>query len=328
MMDINIHAATARRAFLQRSAFSIGSIAFGQLLADAAPPAPIRAGMPGALPVLHKPQRIKRIIHLCMAGGPSQLETFDWKPELKKLHGQPFPSSFTNGQQLAQLQNTPLLARGPFTEFTRHGKSGIEISSLLPNIARHADKLAVIRSMVTEQINHDPAHAFFNSGSILKGRPSMGSWLLYGLGSESRDLPGFVVLASQGSSDGVQPVSARQWSAGFLPTRYQGVPFQAKGDAVHYVASPGSNPRNLEEKLVQSINAINRERAVQTLDPEAATRIAQYEMAFRMQLSVPELTDMKDESVQNHESPTPSIKSQGGTCCVPAASQAVWMSTQ
>jgi len=295
MMDVNIHAATARRAFLQRSAFSIGSIALGQLLAEAAPPATPRIGMPGALPFLHKPQRIKRIIHLCMAGGPSQLETFDWKPELKKLHGQPFPSSYTNGQQLAQLQNTPLLARGPFTEFSRHGKSGIEISSLLPNIARHADKLAVIRSMVTEQINHDPAHAFFNSGSILKGRPSMGSWLLYGLGSESRDLPGFVVLASQGSSDGVQPVSARQWSAGFLPSRYQGVPFQAKGDAVHYVASPGGNPRNLEEKLIQSINAINRERAAQTLDPEAATRIAQYEMAFRMQLSVPELTDMKDE---------------------------------
>jgi hypothetical protein len=150
-----------------------------------------------------------------MAGGPSHLESFDYKPQLKALHGKPFPESFTKGQQLAQLQNTPLIARGPFVEFAKHGKSGQEISSLFPGAASIADEIAIVRSMVTEQINHDPAQAFMNSGSILKGRPSMGSWLVYGLGAETDSLPGFVVLMSQTKGGGIQPVSARQWSAGF-----------------------------------------------------------------------------------------------------------------
>ena len=231
-----------------------------------------------------------------MAGGPSQFESFDWKPELKRLHGQPFPESFTKGQQLAQLQNTVLKARGAFTDFKKYGQSGQEISSLFPHTAGIADDLCIIRSMVTEQINHDPAQAFMNSGSILKGRPSMGSWLLYGLGSESQNLPGFIVLMSQAKGyNGAQPVSARQWSAGFLPSKYQGILFQSRGDAVHYVGNPDGVCQSTQRLVVDEINRLNLIAANDHLDPEAATRIAQYELAFRMQSSVPELTDFRDE---------------------------------
>ncbi len=149
-----------------------------------------------------------------MAGGPSHMDTFDYKPELNRIHGQPFPASFTNGQQLAQLQNTKLLARGSSFGFSRCGLSGQMISDLLPYTQQIADDICIIRSMHTEQINHDPAHAFMNSGSVVKGRPSMGSWMLYGLGAETDNLPGYVVLMSHGPSGGEQPVSARQWSAG------------------------------------------------------------------------------------------------------------------
>ena len=185
-----------------------------------------------------------------MAGGPSHLESFDYKPELKRIDGQPFPASFTKGQQLAQLQNTELKARGPFVEFKKHGKSGQEISNIFPAIAGIADDICIVRSMHTDQINHDPAHAFMNSGSIIKGRPSMGSWLLYGLGAETDDLPGFVVLTSQGKS-GLQPISARQWSSGFLPTRFQGILFQSKGQAVHYVGNPEGVCQSTQRQVIE-----------------------------------------------------------------------------
>src|SRR5260370_17770646 len=168
-----------------------------------------------------------------MAGGPYQLESFDYKPEVKRIHGQPFPQSFTKGQQLAQLQNTELKARGPFIEFKKHGQSGQEISDLFPHIAEIADDICIVRSMHTEQINHDSAHAFMNTGTTIKGRPSMGSWLLYGLGADTDNLPGFIVLTSRGRS-GLQPVSARQWSSGFLPSRFQVILFHSLGEAVHY----------------------------------------------------------------------------------------------
>src|SRR3954451_9943533 len=227
-----------RRAFLGQSAFSLGGMALAGLLGREAAGADRTSGkLSGAVNPLHVPARARRVIHLCMAGGPSQHESFDFKPELKRLDGQPFPDSFTRGQQLAQLQGTVLKARGAFCDFHKHGQSGQEISDLFPNIAEIADDIAIVRSMQTEQINHDPAHAFMNSGSILKGRPSMGSWLLYGLGSESEDLPGFIVLTSAGKT-GQQPVSARQWSAGILPSKFQGIQFQSKGDAVHYVGNP------------------------------------------------------------------------------------------
>ena len=184
-----------RRTFLGRAAYGLGGIALASLLDPkmfgSAAAAEAVKGWKGIVDPPHFPVRAKRIIHLCMAGGPSHLESLDFKPELKKIHGQPFPESFTKGQQLAQLQNTELKARGPFVEFKKHGQSGQEISDLFPKIGEIADDICIVRSMHTEQINHDPAHAFMNSGSIIKGRPSMGSWLLYGLGAETDNLPGY-----------------------------------------------------------------------------------------------------------------------------------------
>ena len=242
----------------------------------------------------HLPVKARRVIHLCMAGGPSQFESFDYKPRLKELHGKPFPESFTKGQQLAQLQNMVLKARGPSCGFHRHGQSGQEISDLFPHIAGIADKICIVRSMTTEQINHDPAHAFMNTGSIIKGRPSMGSWLLYGLGAETDDLPGFIVFTSAGAT-GQQPVSARQWSAGILPSKFQGIQFQSRGDAVHYITNPPGIDRSTQRMSVEEINRLNGMLAEDRLDPEIQTRIAQFELAFRMQASVPELTDFGSE---------------------------------
>ncbi len=287
-----------RRTFLGRAAFGLGGMALASLLDPGllrAAEAPVtNTRWKGLIHPAHFPIRAKRIIHLYMAGGPSHLESFDFKPKLKELDGKPFPDSFTNGQQLAQLQNTQLRARGPFCEFKKCGKSGLEISTLFPNIGEVADDLCVIRSMHTEQINHDPAHAFMNAGSQIKGRPSMGSWLLYGLGAETQDLPGFVVLTSAGKT-GAQPVSARQWSSGFLPTRFEGIQFQSKGDAVHYVGNPDGVCQSTQRQVVEEIKRLNGMLAEERIDPEIQTRISQYEMAFRMQASVPELTDFSQE---------------------------------
>jgi Protein of unknown function (DUF1501) len=284
-----------RRAFLGQSAFGLGGMALAGLLGHESAGADRTSGkLSGAVNPLHVPARARRVIHLCMAGGPSQHESLDYKPELKRLDGQPFPDSFTRGQQLAQLQGAVLKARGPFCEFHKHGQSGQEISDLFPNIAGIADDIAIVRSMQTEQINHDPAHAFMNSGSILKGRPSMGSWLLYGLGAETADLPGFIVLMSRGKT-GLQPVSARQWSAGCLPSRFQGIQFQSKGEAVHYVGNPEGVCQSTQRQVVEEVNRLNGLLAEDRLDPEIQTRISQYEMAFRMQASVPELTNFEAE---------------------------------
>ena len=281
----------SRRTFLKKSFAGLGGIALSQF-ADAKGSAslPMIQQQGG----LHFPAKAKRVIHLCMAGGPSHLESFDPKAELNKLNGQPFPESFTKGQQLAQLQGAKLIARGSFTGFKKYGQAGIEISDLFPYTAAIADEICVVRSMVTEQINHDPAHAFMNSGSILKGRPSMGSWLLYGLGSDSQNLPGYVVMVSRGDFPD-QPISSRQWSAGFLPSRFQGVQFQSKGDAVHYVGSPEGVCQSTQRQVIEEVQRINGMLREHRYDPEIETRIAQYEMAFRMQSSVPELTDMKGE---------------------------------
>jgi len=288
-----------RRTFLGRAAYGIGGIALGALLdpkliGSARAAAANNEGWKGIVSPPHFPVRAKRVIHLCMAGGPSHLETFDFKPELKRIDGKPFPESFTKGQQLAQLQNTELKARGPFTEFKKHGQSEQEISDLFPHIAGIADEICIVRSLHTEQINHDPAHAFMNTGTTIKGRPSMGSWLLYGIGAETEDLPGFVVLTSAGKT-GQQPVSARQWSNGFLPSRFQGVQFQSKGAPVHYVGNPEGVCQSTQRQVVEEINRLNGILAEERIDPEIQTRITQYEMAFRMQTSVPELTDFKKE---------------------------------
>ena len=288
-----------RRTFLGRAAYGLGGIALASLLnprlVGSAAVAEAGDHWRGIINPPHFPIRARRIIHLCMAGGPSHLETLDFKPKLKELHGKPFPESFTKGMQLAQLQNTELKARGPFCVFKKFGQSGQEMSALLPQIGSLADEICIVRSMHTEQINHDPAHAFMNTGSIIKGRPSMGSWLLYGLGAETDNLPGFIVLTSAGKT-GQQPVSARQWSAGFLPSKFQGIQFQTKGDAVHYVGNPEGVCQSTQRQVVEEINRLNGILAEERLDPEIQTRISQYELAFRMQSSVPELTDFTKET--------------------------------
>ena len=287
-----------RRTFLGRAAYGLGGMALAcllepKLVGTAKADAPIERWQ-GIIRPPHFPVRAKRVIHLCMAGGPSHLESFDFKPELKRIDKQPFPESFTKGQQLAQLQNMTLKARGPFVDFQKHGQSGQEISELFPHIAGIADDICIVRSMHTEQINHDPAHAFMNAGSIIKGRPSMGSWLLYGIGAETQELPGFVVLTSAGKS-GLQPVSARQWSSGFLPSKFQGILFQSKGDAVHYVGNPVGVCQSTQRQVIEEIKRLNGMLEQEQIDPEIQTRISQYQLAFRMQTSVPELTDFSKE---------------------------------
>jgi len=289
-----------RRTFLRNAAYGLGGLALASLLdpglltgAQAAAVAK-NGKWRGIVNPPHYPIRARRIIHLCMAGGASHLESFDYKPKLKELDGKPFPESFTKGQQLAQLQGAELKARGPFCEFKKWGKSGQEISTLFPHIGSIADKICIVRSMHTEQINHDPAHAFMNSGSIIKGRPSMGSWLLYGLGAETDDLPGFVVLTSRGKS-GLQPISARQWSSGFLKSKFQGILFQSKGNPVHYVGNPDGVCQSTQRQVIEEINRLNGFANDDHYDPEIQTRISQYELAFRMQTSIPELTNFKSE---------------------------------
>ncbi len=288
-LDPTAHALSVnRRTFFSQSAYGLGGMALASLMQEA------QGGIAGAMLKPHFPVKAKRVIFLCMAGGPSHLEIFDWKPKLKELDGKAFPESFTKGQQLAQLQGAELKARGAFCEFKKWGQSGQEISELFPHLGSVADDLCIIRSMKTEQINHDTAHAFLNTGSIIKGRPSMGSWLLYGLGCETSDLPGFVVLTSAGKT-GQQPVSARQWSAGVLPSKYQGIQFQSKGQPVHYLGSPDGVCQSMQRQVVDEVKRLNGILAEEKLDPEIQTRILQYEMAFKMQSSVPDLIDMKSE---------------------------------
>jgi hypothetical protein len=247
------------------------------------------------------PQRAKRVIWLTMAGGPSQFETFDPKPKLAELHGEAMPESLTRGQQLAQLQGQRLVCHAPQFPFAKFGKNQTEICSLFPHIGSVVDEICLIRSMTTDAINHDPAHMFMNTGAQIAGRPSMGAWVNYGLGSEAENLPGFVVMVSTGPGRSPQPIATRQWSSGFLPSRFQGVQLHGRGDAVHYLANPGRVSRAQQGADVTAINALNRQHDAFVHDPEIATRIAQYEMAFQMQASVPELTDLRGEEARTLE---------------------------
>jgi len=291
--------AETRRSFLGRASQGLSAVALSSLLApNLATAAPSR-GIFGANTPL--PQKAKRVIWLTMAGGPSQLETFDPKPKLGELHGQPMPESLTKGQQLAQLQGQKLTCFAPQHPFASYGKNNIEICSLFPQIGSVIDDICLIRSMTTDAINHDPAHMFMNTGSQIAGRPSMGSWVTYGLGAESSDLPGFVVLTSLGRGGQNQPIAGRQWSSGFLPSRYQGVQLRSKGDPVLYLTSPGDISRSQQHADISAINQLNAQHADLVDDPEIATRIAQYEMAFQMQASVPDLMDVKNETAETLE---------------------------
>ncbi|MFP6604070.1 MAG: DUF1501 domain-containing protein [Pirellulaceae bacterium] len=278
-----------RRSFLSQTGIGLGATALGGLLGkDGIGAEPGVAGIPH-----HRP-KAKRVIFLCMAGGPSHLETFDYKPKLAELDGKPMPASFTKGQPIAQLQGQSLKCQGPLVKFRKHGKSGMEISDFLPWHAKMADDICVLRSLVTEQINHDPAHTFMNTGTGISGRPSMGSWINYGLGSTSENLPGFVVLTSVGGRN-PQPIAQRQWSAGFLPGRFQGVELNSVGNPVHYVRNPAGVNHVEQRSVVETIAALNRKRNVTLQDPEVETRTKAYELAFKMQMSIPELVDFSGE---------------------------------
>lgn len=301
---MNLPSIVARRSFLQRGGLSLGSMALGSLLArspyasatDGQASAISKEMTRGIIQPLHFPPRAKRVIWLYMAGGMSHLDTFDYKPKLAELNGQPMPESFTAGQQIAQLQGQKLNCFAPQHPFQKWGQAGHEISTIWPELAsKCADDLCIVRSLHTEAINHDPAHTFMNTGSMISGRPAMGSWLLYGLGAEAENLPGFVVMVSTGKYGQKQPIAARQWHSGFLPSRYQGVEFRSTGDPVLYVGRPEGVSSQRQHDLVDTISQLNRIEGAHAADPEIETRISQYELAFRMQTSVPELMDVSGE---------------------------------
>jgi hypothetical protein len=288
----------SRRAFLGRTSLGLGGIALAGYLRPrrtCAAEVEGSAKLGGLAELPHFPAKAKRVIFLCMAGGPSHLELFDHKPALAKLDGQPMPESFTRGQPIAQLQGAKLRCLGPQAKFEKVGASGQEISELLPFTRSIADKICIIRSLHTDQINHDPAHTVMNTGTSLSGRPSMGAWITYGLGSECDNLPGFVVLTSVGGRN-PQPVASRMWGSGFLPGKFQGTPFHSQGDAVHFIRNPAGVSRSQQGDVASVVAELNRQRGRLEDDPDAETRIAQLELAFQMQMSVPELMDISDET--------------------------------
>src|SRR6476661_5541662 len=273
-----------RRSFLGAAARGIGSIALAAMID---PRLARGAGTTtqssvlnpqsskGVINPLHFAPKAKRIIHLYMAGGPSHLETFDYKPKLTEMTGKPMPDSFTKGQPIAQLQGKELRCLGPTYKFAKHGKNGQEISELFPNIAQVADDICIVRSMTTEAINHDPAHTFMNTGSTISGRPSMGSWLWYGIGSLADDLPGFVVLTSSGRGGQNQPIASRQWASGFLPSKFQGVQLRGKGDPVLYLSNTSGVSRDVQRDVIDAVQKLNRTADQRLDDPEITTRISQ-----------------------------------------------------
>ena len=286
-----------RRAFLCRAGATVGTAALASLLDSRlfGATAAKSATASGILQPLHHAPKVKRIIQFYMAGGPSHLETFDYKPKLKEMNGQPMPESITKGQPIAQLQGAKLNCFGPQWDFKTVGKSGQSISEIFPGLHEVADEMCIIRSFHTEAINHDPAHTYMNTGTTISGRPSMGSWVTYGLGSESQDLPGFVVLTSTGRFGQSQPISARQWHSGFLPSHHQGIELRSKGDPVLYVKNPKGVTTDRQRDVISTVRQLNSLQNSVVDDPEIATRIAQYEMAFQMQLSVPDLMDVSKE---------------------------------
>jgi len=295
-MDPRILREITRRHFFKQSGFGIGGVALSALVNDRLfaqrPDAPFGPRAP------HFAPKAKQIIYLFMAGAPTQLDLFDNKPALQKFDGQEIPPEFVpKGERFAFIKGTPRLLGSPFT-FKRYGQSGAELSELLPNLATITDDIAIVRSVHTTQFNHAPGQIFMNTGSQVFGRPSIGSWLTYGLGSESKDLPGFVVLLSgENAPDGGKSC----WGSGFLPTVYQGVEFRSKGDPVLFVSNPDGVDRSARRESIDLVTELNRVRRADEGDPEIDTRIASYEMAYRMQSSVPELTDISSESPAVHE---------------------------
>lgn len=297
-----------RRNFLGRTSFGVAGAALASLLGNQRIVSGMadgrRLGFPNFVP------RAKRVIYLFQSGGPSQMDLFDYKPQLKERRGEELPTSIRMGQRITTMtagQDSLPVVPSLFS-FARHGQCGAWVSELLPHTAKVVDELCIVRSMHTEAINHDPAITFFQTGSELAGRPSMGAWLAYGLGSQAEDLPAFVVLLS--GNDG-QPLYDRLWGSGFLPSTYQGVKFRSVGDPVLYLSNPSGLDRPTRRRLLDDLAELNQLQLDAYGDPEIATRIAQYEMAFRMQLSVPELTDLSSESAHTIKMYGPDCKKPG-----------------
>lgn len=285
-----------RRAFLRKNTAGVGMAALATLLQEAGAAGKEKANTNG----LHFPARAKRVIYLSQSGAPSQMDLFDYKPGLKKYHKTELPDSIRRGQRLTGMtssQKSFPIAASMF-RFAQHGKSGTWMSELLPHTAKIADDICVVKSMFTEAINHDPAITFLQTGSIQAGRPSMGSWISYGLGSENQDLPTFVALTS---GAGGQPLYDRLWGSGFLPTKHQGVKFRRSSDPVLFLKNPPGVDKQARREMLDDLGELNRLSLEQKGDPEIATRIAQYELAFRMQTSVPALADLSKESAATFE---------------------------
>jgi hypothetical protein len=293
----DIRQAVSRREFFRQGGYGLGAVALASLFGEAA----FGAAKPGDRPrrggVPHFAPKAKSVIYLFMAGAPSQLDLFDNKPKLKELDGREIPKEFVKGERFAFVKGTPRLLGSPHT-FARRGQSGAEVSNLLPHLTRIVDDVAIVRSMHTTQFNHATAQIFMNCGHQVIGRPSMGSWVTYGLGSESEDLPGFAVLLSGIS----QPDGGKScWGSGFLPTVYQGVEFRSKGDPVLFLSNPDGVSADTRRESISAIEDLNKIHEGAAGDPEIQTRIAAYEMAYRMQTSVPELTDISGEPRAIHE---------------------------
>lgn len=288
--------ALSRRSFLGLTGLGLGAMAARSLLAADLKIPSAGAALPAYNP--HFAPTAKRVIYLFQSGGPSHIDLFDYKPELEKLHGQDLPDSVRQGQRLTGMtsgQKSFPLCKG-LKPFAQHGESGQWISEYLPYLSKVADKIAVIRSMHTEAINHDPGITFINTGSQFPGMPSMGSWVSYGLGSMNENLPSYVVLTSQGTGKNPgQPIFSRLWGSGFLPSNHQGVQFRSGKDPVLFLNDPAGITRSDRRSMLDDLAAFNQIRHDELGDPEIQTRISQYEMAFRMQASAPELADLSDE---------------------------------
>lgn len=285
----------SRRGLFQRAGTGIGSIALASLLADDLPAAS-SGDDPMAPKNSHFAPRAKNVIFLHMVGAPSHLDLFDYKPELQRLNGQLVPDDLWEGLRLAFIRKQPALLGTQF-EFRQHGEGGVELSEALPHLAGVADDLCIIKSLHTEHFNHAPAQLFFQTGFGTFGRPSLGSWVNYGLGSENQNLPGFVVMIT----GNVAGAGNSLWGSGFLPSVYQGIEFRSQGDPVLFLSNPGGIADNDRRRIVNSINFLNETRLADVGDPEIATRINQYEMAYRMQSAVPELMDIAAEPEHIHE---------------------------
>jgi Protein of unknown function (DUF1501) len=297
-----------RRQFFGVTAGGIGAVALATLLSEDLHAADGLPGFP------HFPPSAKRVIYLFQSGAPSQMDMFDYKPKLNDLRGSELPDSIRMGQRLTGMTATQASfpVAPPIFKFAQHGQSGAWLSELLPHTAKVADDLSFIKSMHTEAINHDPGITFFQTGAQLAGRPSIGAWISYGLGSENNDLPSFVVMVSQGTGrPGDQPLYDRLWGSGFLPSKYQGVKFRSTGDPVLYLSNPDGFSSDSRRKYLNYLDTLNQMKLEESADPEIATRIAQYEMAFRMQSSVPELTDLSKEPERIFEMYGPESRKPG-----------------